>query len=460
MAVCPSDNQVVTDQSSFWSSSGVHWDAHRIGWAISGGCSLLTLIISIISVLGHARNYTVREEQRQIIRILYMPPVYAIISFFSYRFFRSYTYYELIEVVYEAITISAFLLLIMEYVASTASGHSLSLAMERKDKKKLPIPFCCWRYRPTKAYFLYTLKWSVMQYVIIRPLISVISIIAQAYNVLCENGGMNFHFVYVYVEIVDCISITVALYGLLMFYGLTKEELKGKRPLAKFLCIKLIVMFTFYQSFVFSWMEGSVIKATPYWTATNIADGLTALTICIEMVLFAAGMMWAYPSTPYRSKEGKTSIGRPLLDSINYSDFAREIMSSIRFFIDYLRGKPGTHTPKSREIGAGGKRTTNFAQTFGAQESSSSVQGMSSGSNFGGVGGTSMRAYNSNFNAGVADPSARARDDYSMAESGSSGRPSNQFDENVPLTTFGERKDLAGSSKNASDLPGLYSYRK
>ena len=37
-----------------------------------------------------------------------------------------------------------------------------------------------------------------------------------------------------------------------MFYGLTHEELKGKRPLAKFLSIKLIVMFTFYQSFVVS----------------------------------------------------------------------------------------------------------------------------------------------------------------------------------------------------------------
>ena len=37
-----------------------------------------------------------------------------------------------------------------------------------------------------------------------------------------------------------------------MFYGLTREELKGKRPLAKFLSesIKLIVMFIFYQSFV------------------------------------------------------------------------------------------------------------------------------------------------------------------------------------------------------------------
>ena len=43
---------------------------------------------------------------------------------------------------------------------------------------------------------------------------------------------------------------SIALYGLLVFYGLMKEELKGKRPGLKFLSIKLIVMFTFYQAFV------------------------------------------------------------------------------------------------------------------------------------------------------------------------------------------------------------------
>jgi hypothetical protein len=43
---------------------------------------------------------------------------------------------------------------------------------------------------------------------------------------------------------------SVALYGLLVFYALTREDLVGRKPLAKFLCIKLIVMFTFYQSFV------------------------------------------------------------------------------------------------------------------------------------------------------------------------------------------------------------------
>lgn len=43
---------------------------------------------------------------------------------------------------------------------------------------------------------------------------------------------------------------SIALYGLILFYGLTKDELVGRRPLAKFLSIKLIVMATFYQSFV------------------------------------------------------------------------------------------------------------------------------------------------------------------------------------------------------------------
>ncbi len=43
-------------------------------------------------------------------------------------------------------------------------------------------------------------------------------------------------------------SFSIALYGLILFYELTKAELAGRRPLAKFLSIKLIVFFTFYQS--------------------------------------------------------------------------------------------------------------------------------------------------------------------------------------------------------------------
>jgi len=204
---CPSENTQAIDQSSFWSSGNLNWDEHRIGWAIAGGCAALTVLISLVSVAQHCRNYNKPNEQRQVLRVLYMPPVYAIVSFFSYRFFRSYTYYSLAEAAYEAVTLSAFLLLLIEYVANTASDHNALKAIERKDKRPLPIPFCCWRYRPTKAYFMYTVKWCVLQYVIIRPACSIAGIICEAFNVLCDSGPYSVHFANVYLEVIDFISI-------------------------------------------------------------------------------------------------------------------------------------------------------------------------------------------------------------------------------------------------------------
>lgn len=297
-----------------------------------------------------------------------MPPVYAIIAFFSYRFFRSYTYYSFIQIAYEAITLSAFLLLIIEFVAQTATGYSANSALERKDKRALPMPFCCWRYRPTKAYFMYTVKWSVLQYVIIRPLASIAGIISEHYHVLCHSEGYTWRYAALWIEIVNFISISIALYGLLVFYGLVKEELEGRRPMAKFLSIKLIVMFTFYQSFVFSFLEGKVIHATQYWTETNIANGLNALAICIEMAFFSAFMHWAYTAQEYQRKEGTppTSIWRPLWDSINYSDFAQEIWGSMVFFVDYTKGKPSARGHGRRVIvDSSGRTKMDFGEAFG-----------------------------------------------------------------------------------------------
>jgi hypothetical protein len=84
-------------------------------------------------------------------------------------FILIYSYYSLAEVIYEAFTLAAFLMLLIQFVASTSSSHTAESALERKDKTRLPIPLCCWRFRPTKPYFMYTLKWSVLQYTIVRP---------------------------------------------------------------------------------------------------------------------------------------------------------------------------------------------------------------------------------------------------------------------------------------------------
>ncbi|KIM43917.1 hypothetical protein M413DRAFT_442985 [Hebeloma cylindrosporum] len=378
---CPtSPSQVAIDQSKFWDSDGIHWSSHRIGWAVAGGCAVLTTLISSISILQHCRNYTVPAQQRQILRILYMPPIYAIISFCSYRFYHEYIYYSFIQIAYEAVTLSAFLLLIIEYVASTASGHSADRALERKDKMPLPMPFCCWRYRPTKAYFMYTVKWSVLQYVIIRPAGSIAGIICEALDVLCESDGYSWRYASVWIEGINFVSISIALYGLLVFYGLMHEELKGRRPMAKFLAIKLIVMFTFYQSFVIGALQSRILKATAYWTVDNIKDGLNALLICVEMVFFSALMWWAYTSKEYSRKEGvpATRIGRPLWDSINFSDFAIEIVGSLKFFVDYARGRPNAHGHGHRvptDITDQPKKS--FGEAFGVSSATAHVPSLS-----------------------------------------------------------------------------------
>ncbi|KAI0264315.1 hypothetical protein BGY98DRAFT_620497 [Russula aff. rugulosa BPL654] len=47
---------------------------------------------------------------------------------------------------------------LIEYVASSATGHSTEGALARKDKQTLSILFCCLRYRPSKVYFMYAFK--------------------------------------------------------------------------------------------------------------------------------------------------------------------------------------------------------------------------------------------------------------------------------------------------------------
>ncbi|KAL7278336.1 hypothetical protein ACG7TL_008312 [Trametes sanguinea] len=441
--LCPSDNRQAVDQSGFWDSNGIEWDAHRIGWLIAGVCAAVTVVLTAINVGFHCTHYTNRGEQRQIIRILYMPAVYAVISFFSYRFFRSYTYYDLIETAYESVTLSAFLLLLIEFVAATANDHKVDNAIVRKDKQSMPIPFCCWRYRPTKAYFMYTVKWSVLQYVIIRPLLSIAGIVCEYYGVLCESGPWSFKTAHAYITVIDGVSITVALYGLLIFYGLTKEELAGKKPLCKFLSIKLIVMFTFYQGLVFDALEGRVIHETQYWTETNIADGLNALAICIEMVIFSAFMMYAYSWREYIVPgHPRTSIWRPLWDSINYKDFAIEILGSLKFFIDYARGKPGTHGPRVQVTDAEtGKTYTkmDFGEAFGVSPRPSAYPmsaraGSASGS------GVGARAGYGNGNGGV-------RSNGDGAAGFGARRPRESYDENVRLAPYAYEGGNASSSR-------------
>lgn len=117
------DRSVVT---SLWSSTTTHssWDFHRLGWAITAGCAIVTVLISLISTTSHALHYQNRNQQRQVIRILLMPAIYAVVAVWLYAADESLgEYLAVIEAVYEAITLSAFMLLLTSAVAESTTGE-------------------------------------------------------------------------------------------------------------------------------------------------------------------------------------------------------------------------------------------------------------------------------------------------------------------------------------------------
>jgi len=364
---CPEENKEEVDEHGFF-HEGLHvgWDAHHIGWAAAGVMASIATLASLTNIYLHCKNYNKPLEQRQIVRILLMPPIYAISSFFAYRYYRHYVYFAVIRDTYEGCVLASFLILCLLYVGR--SPLEQQEIMKQKEKSPLVFPFCCFRYRPSKPYFLIATKWSVLQYVILRPMISATALITDTQKVFCASSYSP-HFANLWLTITIFISTTIALYGLLITKHLAQDDLAGHRPTCKFMSIKIAVFLVFYQSFLLSFFDHiGLFKDTEYWSKTNIADGVNALATTIEMAIVALFQLYAFPYTEYRALIKGSEVNRQksawknFLHSQDYRDFGRDILMGITFFIDRLRGEAYT---KSRHATPQGTNGLDFQAAFG-----------------------------------------------------------------------------------------------
>lgn len=76
-------------------------------------------------------------------------------------------------------------------------------------------------------------------------------------------------------------SISISLYSLILFYMATEERLKPFNPFYKFLCIKAILFFSFWQACLFTILSNFNIFNR------ETANQISSFIISIEMV-FAA----------------------------------------------------------------------------------------------------------------------------------------------------------------------------
>ncbi|CUA73538.1 Transmembrane protein 184 homolog DDB_G0276041 [Dictyostelium discoideum] [Rhizoctonia solani] len=325
---------------------GNPWYAGQTGWIISASFVLATLIITCINVTRHARNYRALKEQRQIIHIIYMPLVYGSISLLSYIFIDQYVYLSLVFIIYEVLVLTAFLFLMIQYVTNSTDTGSMEEVLSKKDKKRLPPPWCCFRYRPSKPSFMHMVKVGLHSNDSLKGLFVLSIIVARTSIHIPSADDLNHIDHLPRSRCLMSLNMVTAMFGLLLFYTVCRRELNGRQPLLKFAVVKVVVGITVIQEFVFKILGSSgAIGATKHWSATHVADGLTAFALTIEMALVSLAMLWAYSASEY-CKLGvpKEASSRAIIDSLNFSEFVTEIKYSSAFILSNSRNRSHTRS--------------------------------------------------------------------------------------------------------------------
>ncbi|KAL9931438.1 hypothetical protein V8E36_009724 [Tilletia maclaganii] len=294
---CPVEHHPPPDPVPFLSHGNINFKAHDVGWLVCGFMALIACGASFWLVWKHLTYYTCPPQQRHIVRMLFMVPIYSLVSFASYLFYRQALYYQVIRDCYEAVTITSFFLLLLQYVGDTPEEQHIVFRQVKLQKWFFPLGF--WKYRPDGLKFLWLMKICILQYAIFRPLCTILTVGMEYMGVYCLASWMPW-FGHLWMALIITISVSIAMYCVVQFYLPISEELKPYDPVLKFLAVKAVVFLTFWQeSFLAVLISFGAIKDAKYWSAHEIGVGLGAILSCFEMVIFGFLHIKAFSYKPY-----------------------------------------------------------------------------------------------------------------------------------------------------------------
>ena len=211
-----------------------------------------------------------------------MIPLYSICSSLSFRFYWYSIYFDIFRDSYEAFVIYSFYSLLLSYLGDNQDAQLQSLA--GKPRMPYPFPFNCFTFNPSGRAFLENTKIMTLQYVIVRPSMSVLSFFLASLNVLCPTS-MSFEHPGIYIYTINFISVTVAMYALIAFYLVIHHDIEHHNPFYKIVAVKAVVFATFWQSIILSTLESAgAIKDSTTWTSENLSALIQSFLVSVEMV--------------------------------------------------------------------------------------------------------------------------------------------------------------------------------
>lgn len=262
---------------------------------IAAGFCCIAALCSGAHIWGHLSHFAEPAQQKHIVRILLMVPIYAVLSCMSLSFPAHDIVFDSVRDCYEAFTIYSFFQLLLSYIGgeSQVGGH-----FREKGEVPHPAPFnCCLAPCKLDGRFLRRLKQGVLQFVFVKPTIATITLILDSQGAYAKDDWVADKG-FLWVQIVYNISYSWALYALALFYAATAELLVKYKPVKKFVMVKMIVFVSFWQGFAISlFLSFGAIESDA------AAADIQAFLICVEMAVAAMLHLLAFPISEYSRLE-------------------------------------------------------------------------------------------------------------------------------------------------------------
>jgi len=314
---------------------------------LSGFFTVIALIISTYQTFKHLLNYSNAFFQNKIMMILFMAPFYALTSFLTIVTRDSKGYFSLVRDIYEAVLIYAFFNLLSSYLAYDAESKSIDydriynmLSNKGIQKHIWPMNYLMKDVKLIShvrgKWFFQTARLYILQYLAIKPTVTFILFIAYATDTWIFANVL---------KVLVFISVFMSVYFLVFFYQILRVELAYTKPLLKFISIKGVLFFTFWQDIAISIFKTPFLElfGNPDEERSELLIGvLGCLLVCFEMVILSITSCIAFSYKDFKEieeieKVGIRDLGHRLLISVVSDNFVTAV-SDLRELGSPLKG--------------------------------------------------------------------------------------------------------------------------
>lgn len=270
------------------------------GALVGGAFVLLALPIAFYEIVQHMIHYTQPRLQKYIIRILWMVPIYAVNAWLGLVYPEGSIYVDSLRECYEAYVIYNFMMYLLAYLDA---DRQLEHRLEISPQVHHMFPLCCLPDWEMGREFVHMCKHGILQYTAVRPITTLISFICELNGVYGE-GEFRKDVAFPYLVALNNLSQFVAMYSLVLFYRANVEALKPMKPLGKFLCIKAVVFFSFFQGVIIALLVyfdviSSIFSTNDKDYIRNISSRLQDFLICTEMFMAAIAHHYSFSYKPF-----------------------------------------------------------------------------------------------------------------------------------------------------------------